>query len=102
MEHRRLRGRHRGCAKTLLVATGLLLAGCASPARWPMLGPTGTLDRDIVAPWPELAIDLHSDPGEGPVLVEVTYPVSAEQVAAFHRPALLQPAADPCPAQLRG
>ncbi|WP_329133582.1 MFS transporter [Streptomyces sp. NBC_01476] len=72
-----------GTPTTLLIATGLLLVTSASLARWPMLTLTGTLDRDIVAPWPEPMLTTDVAPDDGPVLVEVTYEVTAEQVGPF-------------------
>jgi hypothetical protein len=58
-----------GIPITPLVAAGLLLIGCASLLRRPVLGLTGTPDREIVTPWPEPALAMHSGSGDGPVLV---------------------------------
>ncbi|WP_228486890.1 MFS transporter [Streptomyces albidoflavus] len=60
-----------GTAETLLVSAGPLLAPAASLARLPLRERTGTLDRTIVAHWPEPAPVLPVDPDGGPVLFEV-------------------------------
>ncbi|MGW5389433.1 MFS transporter [Streptomyces koyangensis] len=72
-----------GTAETLLVSTGLLLASAASLAWLPLRGKTGTLDRAIVAPWPEPALALPVDPDDGPVLVEVAYEVPEDRAERF-------------------
>ncbi|MYS20612.1 Predicted arabinose efflux permease, MFS family [Streptomyces sp. DvalAA-14] len=72
-----------GTRATLLVSTGLLLAAAATLRAWPLHERTGTLDRDIVAPWPEPALDLDPAAADGPVLVEVTYQVPESDVPAF-------------------
>jgi MFS family permease len=68
---------------TLLAATALLLLTAASLAVWPMHARTGTFDREVVAPWPEPMLAFDDDPGDGPVLVEVTYDVPAERLPEF-------------------
>ncbi|SDN66035.1 MFS transporter [Actinacidiphila guanduensis] len=72
-----------GTRGTLLAAAALLLLTAASLARWPLHERTGTFDREIVAPWPEPMIGASAEPGDGPVLVEVTYEVADGQLAAF-------------------
>ncbi|MBJ7903535.1 MFS transporter [Streptomyces sp. DSM 110735] len=73
-----------GVPLTLLVAAALLLLGCASLLWWPIHQVTGTLDRTVVAPWPEPALALTpAEAEEGPVLVEVSYRVPADRVPAF-------------------
>ncbi|QHC19157.1 MFS transporter [Streptomyces sp. GF20] len=72
-----------GTAETLLVSAGLLLASAASLAWLPLRERTGTLDRTIVAPWPEPALALPVDPDDGPVLVEVAYEVPEDRAERF-------------------
>ncbi|MEU0635106.1 MFS transporter [Streptomyces albidoflavus] len=72
-----------GTAETLLVSAGLLLASAASLTWLPLRERTGTLDRTIVAPWPEPALALPVDPDDGPVLVEVAYEVPEDRAERF-------------------
>ena len=72
-----------GTPTTLLVATGLLLLGALSLLRWPLRTLGASLDRSIVAPWPEPALALDLAPEDGPVLVEVAYRIGAGRTAEF-------------------
>ncbi|MDX6354214.1 MAG: hypothetical protein QOF98_1117, partial [Streptomyces sp.] len=72
-----------GSRATLLIAAGLLVVGAATAGRWPLFARTGTFDRDIVAPWPEPALAWDPVPEDGPVLIEVTYRVTAADTSAF-------------------
>jgi MFS family permease/quinol monooxygenase YgiN len=72
-----------GVRTTLLAATALLLLTSLSLTVWPVRARTGSLGRDVVAPWPEPMLAWGEEPGSGPVLVEVDYEVAPEHTADF-------------------
>ena len=72
-----------GLGPALLAAAALLVVGAATLVRWPLHSHAAGLDRSIVSTWPEPALLLDPDPDDGPVLVEVTYTVTAEQADDF-------------------
>jgi MFS family permease len=72
-----------GTPTALLLSTALLVLSAASLLRLPLRAMTGTLDRGIVAPWPEPALDPSVEDEQGPVLIEVTYLIPADRSADF-------------------
>lgn len=72
-----------GTTTALVAATALLLLGAASLLRWPVLTPTGTLDREIVVPWPEPMLVLDPAAEQGAVLLEATYEVPEDRTSEF-------------------
>ncbi|WP_202872945.1 MFS transporter [Kribbella capetownensis] len=78
-----------GAAATLVVSGVLLVLGAASLVVIPLRARTGELDSIVVTPWaePEIGIltgeDEDVDPRSGPVLIEVSYRVAAENGEQF-------------------
>jgi MFS family permease len=75
-----------GPVTTLLVATSLVVLGLVTMAVWPLYRTTGTLDRQVVA-MPEAVDDAAVPASTGPVLIQIDYSVTAEDVAAFEQAA---------------
>jgi MFS family permease len=66
-----------GLVETFLIAAGVLLAGTATIARWPLFDVSG-VNRDSRIVWPEPTLALEPAFDLGPILVSVTYTVAAE------------------------
>jgi MFS family permease len=75
-----------GPVTTLLVASGLLVAGLAAMAIWPLYRLTGDLDRSI-AKMPEDTSGDAAPASAGPVLIQIGYQVSQDQAEAFEQAA---------------
>ncbi|MFK0173776.1 MFS transporter [Streptomyces sp. NPDC090306] len=67
----------------VVIASALLALTTATLASWPLPASLGTLDREVVAPWPEPSLVLDPDPDDGPVVVEVVYLLDGEREPAF-------------------
>lgn len=72
-----------GTVGVLSLAAGLLVLSAATLPLLPLLPGTGGFDRTVAANWSEPALVFEPTEGAGPVLVEVEYRVSAEDVEAF-------------------
>lgn len=67
-----------------LLAAAVLLALVAASVRWlPLLRGTGTIDRSITTTWATPNLVFEPEPGDGPVLVQVTYTVDSDAHALF-------------------
>ncbi|MEV4352463.1 MFS transporter [Actinoplanes sp. NPDC049596] len=71
-----------GLVAAHLAAAGVMAAGVLTLRWWPMLDTAG-MDRDPAAYWPEPHLVLEPDQHDGPVLVTVSYPVSADHEEEF-------------------
>ncbi|MEV4641423.1 MFS transporter [Actinoplanes sp. NPDC049548] len=71
-----------GLVPAHLAAAALMGAGVVTLRWWPMRDTTG-LNREPAVFWPEPHLELDPDDHDGPVLVTVSYPVSAEHEQAF-------------------
>jgi MFS family permease len=63
-------------------AAVLMAAGMLTLRWWPLQDTTG-LNREPAVFWPEPHLELNPDDHDGPVLVTVSYPISAEHERAF-------------------
>jgi predicted MFS family arabinose efflux permease len=66
-----------GLVETFLIAAGVLLAGTATIARWPLFDLSG-LNRESRIVWPEPTLALEPTFDSGPILVSVIYTIAAE------------------------
>ncbi|MBL1097717.1 MFS transporter [Streptomyces coffeae] len=71
-----------GLTVSLLVGSGLLLAGAVSVRRWPLHGMDG-IDPTPSDHWPVPPLVFEPGPADGPVLVSVAYRVGPGNRAAF-------------------
>lgn len=71
-----------GLVATHLAAAAVMAAGVVTLRWWPMRDTSG-MNRDPAVYWPEPHLGLEPDDHEGPVLVTVSYPVHADNEAAF-------------------
>ena len=72
-----------GLVPSLLVAALVMAAGVATVMVWPFYD-IEHLDRSLVR-WPEPDLLIDPEPGDGPVLVEITYTVAAQKEREFLR-----------------
>ncbi|MFH9353615.1 MFS transporter [Kitasatospora sp. NPDC017646] len=72
---------HAGVSVAMSLAALVLLGGVLSLRRLPLLG--GRADPTLSEAWSEPRLVVEPAPGDGPVLVTVTYEVRAERVPAF-------------------
>jgi hypothetical protein len=71
-----------GLVPAFLAAAATMAAGAATIRFWPFLDTEG-MDRRPVAYWPEPQLVVDADPRSGPVVVQTTYTVSAENEQPF-------------------
>ncbi|WP_093898370.1 MFS transporter [Streptomyces sp. Ncost-T10-10d] len=71
-----------GLTVSLLVGSGLLVAGAVSVRRWPLHG-TDAIDPTLSDHWPVPPLVFEPGPADGPVLVSVVYRVDPGNRAAF-------------------
>ncbi|HEX9542957.1 MAG TPA: MFS transporter [Streptosporangiaceae bacterium] len=71
-----------GLVPAFLAAAATMAAGAATIRFWPFLD-TEDMDRRPVAYWPEPQLVVDADPRSGPVVVQTTYTVSAENEQPF-------------------
>ena len=71
-----------GLTITLFVAAGLLVLGAATGWWWPLYD-GGNLDRSVGSGWPDPSLVLDLRPTDGPVLVQIEYRVSDDNVDEF-------------------
>ena len=71
-----------GLVPALLAAAAVTVAGTATIPLWPLID-THHLNRDPAAPWPQPRLVVEPDRFAGPVVVEVTYTITAEDEPAF-------------------
>jgi MFS family permease len=71
-----------GLVPTLLVAAAITAAGAATIRIWPLIE-ARHLNRDTAVYWPEPRLTVEPDPAAGPIVVQVTYAVPAENEPAF-------------------
>ena len=71
-----------GLAPALLAAAALSVVAALTVPLWPIPG-TRHLDRDPAAYWDEPQLATDPDPSDGPIVVEVSYQVSAENMTEF-------------------
>jgi MFS family permease len=72
-----------GTATALGVASALLIV-VAITVRWlPLLPGTSTVDRTVWTSWPTPTLVIEPQPSDGPVLVQITYSVSRDQIDGF-------------------
>ncbi|MFF3576054.1 MFS transporter [Streptomyces mirabilis] len=71
-----------GLTVSLLVGSGLLVAGAVSVRRWPLHG-TDAIDPTPSDHWPVPPLLFEPGPADGPVLVSVAYRVGPGNRAAF-------------------
>lgn len=71
-----------GLVNTFLVAAAILIVGVATIRLWPFLD-TSTIDRTRVEYWPEPKVAPTSALDGGPVVVTITYTVTAENEQRF-------------------
>ncbi|MGW0816614.1 MFS transporter [Streptomyces viridiviolaceus] len=71
-----------GLTASLLIGSGLLVAGALSVRRWPLHGTDG-VDPGPSDHWPAPPLVFEPGPADGPVLVSVTYRVAPEDWACF-------------------
>lgn len=70
-----------GLVPSLLLAAFVMAAGAATVVVWPFHD-IEHLDRSLVH-WPEPELTFDPDPRDGPVLVQITYTVTADKEHAF-------------------
>ena len=73
---------HFGLRATFLGAAAVMVIGAATVPRWPLRDMQG-LDRTPAEYWPEPDLAVDVGPGLGPVLVTVTYTVTADREDEF-------------------
>ncbi|MDG6105778.1 MFS transporter [Dactylosporangium aurantiacum] len=71
-----------GLVPALLAAAAVTVAGAATVPLWPLID-TRHLNRDPATPWPQPRLTVEPDRFAGPVVVEVTYTIAAEDEPAF-------------------
>jgi MFS family permease len=71
-----------GLVTAHLAAAAVMAAGVVTLRWWPMRDTTG-MNREPAMFWPEPHLQVEPDDHDGPVLVTLTYPVSAEHEEAF-------------------
>jgi MFS family permease len=69
-----------GTTASLAVAAVLLVVVATSVLWWPLLPGTGTVDRTVSMSWPTPTLVHEPQPTDGPVLVQIAYTVSAENI----------------------
>lgn len=72
-----------GTTNALALAALLLLLVSASVRLLPLLPGTGAIDRTISLTWATPMLVFEPDPADGPVLIEVTYPVRPGETSEF-------------------
>jgi MFS family permease len=73
---------HVGLEPTLLAAAAATAVGAATVRIWPLID-TSHLDREPVAYWPDPRMSIDPGPGDGPVVIVVTYVVDPANEDAF-------------------
>ncbi|MEU1090787.1 MFS transporter [Streptomyces sp. NPDC005892] len=71
-----------GLTTSLLVGSGLLVAGAVSVRRWPLHSADG-IDSSLSDHWPVPPLTFEPGPADGPVLVSVVYRIAEKDWAAF-------------------
>ncbi|QHC72143.1 MFS transporter [Rathayibacter sp. VKM Ac-2801] len=72
-----------GTAPAYAAAAALLLLVAASVRVLPLLPGTGTVDRSISMSWPTPTLVFEPEPTDGPVMVQVSWTVRPDSLAAF-------------------
>ncbi len=73
-----------GLATAFMVAAACLAAGALAGLRYP-LPPRSAMDLDPLNLWQAPHVELDVEPRSGPVVIEITYRIRPENVAAFLR-----------------
>jgi hypothetical protein len=72
-----------GTSLAYAASAALLLVVAASVRVLPLLPGTGTVDRSISMSWPTPTLVFEPQPADGPVLVQISYTIDSDSLAAF-------------------